>query len=89
MLVDRMVVVVAPEEVVPHLVPLMQSGRTHCLYLNVVAVAPALSDLGEAPGVGISLVSWLALTPGLPLLPAALCSEATLEDTTLVLGTGH
>lgn len=84
-----MVVVVAPEEVISHLVPLMQSGWAHCLYLNMVAVAPALSDLGEAPSVGIPLVAWLALAPGLTLLPAALCSEATLEDTALVLGTGH
>ena len=85
MLIHWMIVVIAPEEVISHFVPLVQSCRANCVYFHMIAVACALSDLGIASTVRVTHKSLFALTFGIALLISiALCSEPTFEDTALV-----
>ena len=83
-----MIVVIAPEEVISHLVPLVQSRRADSVYFHMITVACALPDLGIASTVWVTHKPLFALTLGIALLISiALCSEATLEDTALICGT--
>ena len=81
MLVHGVVVVVAPEVVITHLVPLMLLGRSPCAHPDVVTPAPCPPPPGEASGVRVTREAALTGAARTLVLCDALRPEAALEFT--------
>ena len=80
MLVHWVVVVVAPEVVVAHLVPLVVPGRAPGAYPDVVTLAPAPPPPGVTSGVRVTREAALTRALRTRVLLVTFRSKATLKD---------
>ena len=80
MLIDGVVVEVPPEEVVSHLVSLVQSGWSYRADLEVMTATPPLLYLRVTATIRVSNKAFLALTAHVSLpLPHAQEQQASLQ----------
>ena len=88
-LVHGVVIVVTPQEVFSHLVPLMQAGRAACAHPDLVTPAPVMPHPGVTPGVGVTSEPGLTRALRTRALRHALRPEAALEDAAWAVWTGE
>ena len=88
-LVHGVVIVVSPEEVVTHLVPLVEAGGASSAHPDLVTLTPGVSHSGVTPGVGVSHEAWLTRALRMRALCDALRPEAALEDAAWAVWTGE
>ena len=88
-LVHGVVIVVAPEEVVSHLVPLMEAGGAARAHPDLVTSAPGLPHPGVTPRVGVAHEARLTRALRLRALLDALRPEAALEDAARAVWAGE
>ena len=78
MLIDRVVIVVAPQMEGTHLVSLMRLTKTPAVHSKGATAARVLSSR-VAPRVRVAEEPWAALARGLPTQNTAGCSETTFH----------
>ena len=78
MLIDRVVIVVAPQMEGAHLVSLVRLTKTPAVHSKGATAARVLSSR-VASRVRVAKEAWAALAPGLPTQNTAGCSETTFH----------